>query len=328
MLHKRVPLIWAFAGGGLSGAAILVLLQSEADRNQSSTPVVDARAMILDCLGRLNSVSADEHAPEGAATQAKSALTPSVVSVPTNSAIPSGTGVLLPSVAGGTEAADTEPTNEVGSSVAAVLARLESDYRRGTALVASSDAASPNDRPSSAGGSSAPAGADKTATLQPQGAAAPRDVALANTPPPAESPTTREASVALSAPSPSNQQQTQLDPTADSKPEAEVVLASRNSDRGSVVYMGNVQQNIHVGDTYQGAALAAQQMAVLQQQLAMIQYMQLLTLASRFPRAVPPISVNRPTVPISSRHVTAFPSSITNTDNPWGFDFPPTVLVR
>lgn len=75
--------------------------------------------------------------------------------------------------------------------------------------------------------------------------------------------------------------------------------------------------------TAQIQELAALQQVALVQQFALLQYLQLLSLAPSPGAAAPP-----PRRVPSGRMVAGFASSISDTNNPWGFNLPPTVLVR
>jgi hypothetical protein len=59
------------------------------------------------------------------------------------------------------------------------------------------------------------------------------------------------------------------------------------------------------------------------QQLAILQYFQLLALPPQTRFSTPAQSPRGGT-----RHVRPYSFPLTNPDNPWGFDFPPTVLVK
>lgn len=82
------------------------------------------------------------------------------------------------------------------------------------------------------------------------------------------------------------------------------------------LHIGDVNHNVYVGDVYQGDVYQLQQFAVLN-------YLTLLALSSGGQRP----SAHAPSRG-STRRAPAFSSSLTNPDNPWGFDFPPTVLVK
>jgi hypothetical protein len=81
-------------------------------------------------------------------------------------------------------------------------------------------------------------------------------------------------------------------------------------------YVGEVNNNIHVGDVHVGDRYDVQQ-------LAMIQYLQLLALSSLLGGHAPVEqrfqTPARPRAPITV---------IPNPDNPWGFNFPPPALVK
>ncbi len=81
-------------------------------------------------------------------------------------------------------------------------------------------------------------------------------------------------------------------------------------------YVGEVNNNIHVGDVHVGDRYDVQQ-------LAMIQYLQLLALSSILGGRAPVEhrfqSPAKPRAPITA---------IPNPDNPWGFHFPPPALVK
>jgi hypothetical protein len=85
----------------------------------------------------------------------------------------------------------------------------------------------------------------------------------------------------------------------------------------SEIHYGDVNQNTYVTNVRLGDVYLIQ----VQQQLAMLQYLQLLGLS--------------PGLAAPGRHVggarpqrVPFPSGITNPDNPWGFQFAPPNLVR
>ncbi len=90
------------------------------------------------------------------------------------------------------------------------------------------------------------------------------------------------------------------------------------------MYLGNVQNNVYLGNVYQGEVVQ------MQQQLALLQYMQLLSLSpyarlGARGRGVPRgYFSSRPAPPAAP----AFHSELTNPDNPWGFDFPPPNYVK
>jgi hypothetical protein len=180
---------------------------------------------------------------------------------------------------------------EPGSSVADVLMRLEAAYRQGLS------AAAPVDAP--------PLAAEHAPAVPPE----PATIAEA---PPRNVPA-REAAAAVVA-------QAAVAPAADAAPvlAARDVAAPRDIHVAGPrdVHVGDVHQNTHVGNVHQGDVNLVQQIAVLQ-------YFQLLTLPTQT-RFSPPAQSPRK----RTRHVAPYSFPLTNPDNPWGFDFPPTVLVK
>lgn len=92
-------------------------------------------------------------------------------------------------------------------------------------------------------------------------------------------------------------------------------LATEDAPRPTEVHYGDVNQNTYITNVRQGDVYLIQL-----QQLAMLQYVQQLALTSG---AAAPM---RHAVGAGKR--SAFPSGITNPDNPWGFHFAPLNLVR
>jgi hypothetical protein len=189
---------------------------------------------------------------------------------------------------------------ESGTSLAEVLARLEATYRE--RLVASQ----------------APQGAPPTAPdpVAPAIAAAPVSSALA-----AAAPVPAAAPVELPAAAPKSVH-VPVPPVPGLRDEAARV-ALRDEAPPRNVHVGDVNNvniaSVHLGDVVQV------------QQLALLQYMQLLALTPAAgvaaPRAgiAPPAHVQRRHLP---RRPPPFSTSLTDPNNPWGFDFPPTVLAK
>jgi hypothetical protein len=95
------------------------------------------------------------------------------------------------------------------------------------------------------------------------------------------------------------------------------VAVSSNEARPSIT-VGDIHtttvNNVHQGDV------------ILMQQLALLQNIQLLALSpyGRSTGLAVPAHAPRGT----TRRAPPFATSLTNPDNPWGFDFPPTVLAK
>jgi hypothetical protein len=216
----------------------------------------------------------------------------------------------------GTGDTAAESPADAGSSVADVLSRLEASYRQGLAAERAPAAPQPTTTVTAPPPQEMPARQEPALALAetaaplssappavaPQ-AAAPQATALQAPAPRAAAPPT----AALQAPAPQAPS-----PSADTAP----VVATRDDARPRDVYNGDVHQNVYNG--------ATQSEVYQMQQLAVLQYMQLLALSSYTGLASPP----RMPRGVAARRPAAFSSSLTNPDNPWGFDFPPTVLAK
>jgi hypothetical protein len=190
---------------------------------------------------------------------------------------------------------------ESGTSLTEVLARLEATYRAGLAA-----APAPQVVPPPAPEPAAPvvAAAPVSSAVA---VAAPMPAA-----PPAELPAVAPKSVHVPVPPPAS---LPSDP-------AHVVAARDEAPPGNV-HVGDVNNvniaSVHLGDVVQV------------QQLALLQYMQLLALtpgagvAASRPGIAPPAHAQRRHLP---RRPPPFSTSLTDPNNPWGFDFPPTVLAK
>jgi hypothetical protein len=175
---------------------------------------------------------------------------------------------------------------EPGSSVADVLARLEQAYREELNTLPAPELPTP-------------ASKDK-AVANPQPAVANPQPAVANPQP----------AVANLQPAVANPQPAVANP--------QPVVAN---PQPAVANIGNVEQNVHVGNVHQGDAYQVEQVAVFQYVPQYIPF-------------VPLVPSSRPAAPVQqsrrvmSRRTPASPTALMNPDNPWGFDFPPTVLVK
>src|SRR6185503_8203930 len=159
--------------------------------------------------------------------------------------------------------------------------------------------------------------AERVPTPQPTPAAIealPREV-------PAQAQTAVAVAVAATAPPPTNAPQAEAHPTVAPQATAEPVLAARDEARPLEVSVGSVRQNTNVANVNQGTVVQSQD-------LALLQYVQLLALSPNAGLASPAPSPARRPRGTTNRHVTPFSMPLTNPDNPWGFDFPPTVLVK
>jgi hypothetical protein len=188
-----------------------------------------------------------------------------------------------------------ESPAEPGSSVADVLLSLEAAYRQG---LEAARAAEPATAP-------VPVLPQATAAISAAPAAvAPAAPAAPATPAVAVAPTAPVAPAAIP-------------PPVSAPPiEAAPALATRETVRLRDVHVGDVHQSNSVSTVNHGDVYLLQQLAILQN-------LQLYGL-SPYGRATAPAHTPRGT----TRRAPPFPTSLTNPDNPWGFDFPPTVLVK
>lgn len=198
-----------------------------------------------------------------------------------------------------------EAASEAGNSLAEVLMRLEASYRQAVAAEPS---------PVEAPVAHAPATSND------------EDVAEAAVEPASAPVATPAAPVVVAATEPATRSPRPLpakapEVTADN---ARIARAPEHSPPGDV-HIGDVHQNIYLGEVHQGDLLQVAQLHQAQQ-LAILQYMQLIALSSQAKQA-PSRRAQTAPGPIS-RRPQPFSTSLTNPDNPWGFDFPPTVLVK
>ena len=209
-----------------------------------------------------------------------------------------------PEVAAST--AEVAPVTDSGNSVAEVLMRLEESYRR---ALAERDDEEPAVRNIAAEADTALV----AKTPVDEHAAPKAAVALAAAPVSTPAPV---ASAERHTPPP------QTPPARDTGAVQLAQVASPSPPAG--VHVGDVHQNIYLGNVHQGDLLHVQRLQF--QQLAMLQYMQLLALSSQAGTA-PPARSHAPRG-ATPRRPRPFSTSLTNPDNPWGFDFPPIVLVK
>lgn len=294
----RFPLLCAFAGGCLCNALVFGLWRAAesagtAAVRQPNAPHQVAGLVTPAVASRLVEPAQQLLAPE-VAGQSRA---------PTAAAAESA------------EELDAARPTAAGSAVSDVLTQLEIAYRERVAASAPAPAA-----PSAeAITTSAPMpGVDvrPAAPLTPVSA-----VAAVSEPPPAVAPAAfavasvapafmMPAAPAASVPAP---------PVAPAPVPAALppAMAAQDAPPPSVVHYGDVNQNTYITNVRQGDVYLIQL-----QQIAMLQYMQLLGM---------PAGVASP-----SRHMgrgapqrsAPFTSGITNPDNPWGFHFSPPNLVR
>lgn len=186
-----------------------------------------------------------------------------------------------------------------GSAVSDVLMDLEAAYRQRLIAAARAEAAAREE---------ASAALDRTTPAAPAEPA--REVVKAVAP--IAVPAVAPAPVAVAAtPAP-------VEPA----PPAAPAVVAQNDTRPIDVHIGDVNRNTYVTNVRQGDVY------VIQQQLAMLNYMQLAGAAAN-PYAVQPPHVARGVVQHQpQQQFRQFPSTLTNLDNPWGFNFAPPNLVH
>jgi len=299
MLTERLPLVWAFAGGCLSGVLALGFWRAESamvshPARASVSHASDERAepsdTTRDARPQVNAEAPKGHAPEHEAATADHAQSATSADAPL------------------AKRDDADAAPEPGSSVADVLNRLESQYRQvlaGTTAGTAERAAAAPAAMAEAPVREVPPPAEPAATVAapaPAPKLAPPPVAPERVAPPVEVAEAPQPPSALPA-------------------EVAQGLAAQGGGQPRDVYLGNVQNNVYMGNVYQG------QVVQMQQELAMLQYMQLLSASpyARFGgrgRGMPRGFAAQPAP------APAFRSGLTNPDNPWGFDFPPTNYVK
>jgi hypothetical protein len=278
MLAKRMPLLWVFAGGCLSGATLIHFWRADTEVAPSPTRAAIARTAEAPPIETASAAPAPATPPEHVSAEPQ---------------VPRDTDEESPSPA------------DPGHSVADVLARLEAEYRQGLAT------ATPTEPPPSV-----------QQTIAPAEAPAPPP-ALAPTPAPA-------AAIAATTVAPAREVPARALP-AHEEPAVAVVAAVAHAAPAQDVHVDKVDIGaVHIGDVHRNTQVSYVQQNdayLLQlQQLALLQNLQLLALSpyARFPASGSPAHKPNGT----RRRPPAFPTSLTNPDNPWGFDFPPTILAK
>lgn len=310
MVRWRLPLLWAFAGGCVSGAVLVGVWRVEAATPPASTRQARASTALV-ANGAEPRQAPPSNAPPWSAQSANGA---------DHTVGRDGTALVEHDELGGGVVA------EPGRSVADVLTRLEAAYREGLHVDAPVDArtAAPSVE-SVQPAPTAEATADSAERAQDVPAVAGVTVAgVTVAPAPVQAATPEPAPVAVARVGEPAKRGSDAapEPLADPHAKSESVLALN----AAAPPAASVVQNVYVGSVHQGDVVQVQQLAVLQ-------YMQLLALsqvglapvsAPLHPKQVRSVSPAAP----AARRAPAFPSSITNPDNPWGFDFPPPVLAK
>jgi hypothetical protein len=288
MLAQRLPPLWVFAGGCLSGALLLSWWHEDAASTAArrATPLEPpAEVAELPSAAPLPAVS---DATE--ATSAQPAAPPHSETGTTPGA-ERGHDTSTSDARGvkdGNDAAHPDAGTESGSSVAEVLARLEAAYRQNQPPTPA-----PQTLPSAAPAvTTAPAVTPPAPVAVAAAPVAPPPAAVAPTPAPTIVYLPQVAAVAAPASVP-----------ADAPSHAADSAASRPSN----VSIGT----LHQGDVYQ-----------VQQQLALLQYMQYLPLMPYAGYGTAPYAASPHAPRQAPPRRVPYPTTLTNPDNPWGYDFP------
>lgn len=287
---KRWSTLWVFVGGCLTGAVFIGL---RAGGEDSRGP---ARAALAP-----TEFDAPQPPPVASAAMRASDAAPSTVAAPQP------------------DNEERAPAVEAGNSVSDVLGRLEAEYRQRGITPPTSDertvssenkppdnAAQPNVH-SAVSEVTAPAPTSAPAAVVSAAPIVPSEVAGAN-----EAPTEpRVAALTV-----------ELKPALSGSEEAPVRVASAQSEQSSSA-LDKSQQQVRT----QMQQLTALQQATLVQQSAILQYLQLLALSGS-PRVARSGTLPRQRLANGGRIVPTLPSSISDTDNPWGFELQPSLSVR
>jgi hypothetical protein len=315
MSTVRLPLLCAFVAGCLSGAVVLGVWRAD---TAAAVPVQKQLARSNELLAAAIAITNAERGREVASREPSEAVTSSA-NAPARGRDASGApspasetedlGSAEPASAGSAEpapAGSAEPA-PAGSAVSDVLMDLEAAYRTHLTPSAPAEAPSAVERPA------IPAPTNVSTTLvEPPREVAVRAVATSATPAAAATPV-------VSAPA-------AIAPTAIAPPvEAASAAVAQLDPRPPDVHYGDINQN-----TYNITNVRQGDVYVMQQQLALLQYIQLLGTAASAGRAnqVGPAHYARGAVPQAAPQYRQFPSTLTNPDNPWGFNFAPPNLVH
>ncbi len=277
----RLPLLCAFAGGCLSNAVLFGLW-----RPWEGAAASAAKQQRAD--NRIELVAAASAAPS----------VPQATDVVADNAANAQPALAQPAPA----LDSTVATPPAGSAVADVLTRLEAAYRERAVPVA--------------------APAPPSAAQEPALAAAPADNTVAVAAPPPSVPAQPVAAVSpvLPPPTVTASLTTEAPAVAPAAVAPQVAaapaFAPQEDARPTEIHYGDVNQNTYITNVRQGDVYLFQM-----QQLAMLQYMQLLG-------ASPGVAAPARRAGGAGTRRAAFPSGITNPDNPWGFRFSPPNLVR
>jgi hypothetical protein len=309
MLAKRLRTLSIFAGGCLSGAVLIIVWQTDTETaSPSKSARVSARAF--------EAPSDAEPAPAQDARRA----TARNVHEEAESGELSTPKHAPPSPKNSDEVAEA-PTAESGRAVSDVLARLEAAYREQLGAAPASDApASTAAQPPTTTAPQSLAAAPAAATLAPVSAPlgapsraeAPIAVAAMAAAPPAVPAVAPTMPVAVAAPAVA--MPVAAAPLAAAPAVAPAAAASPLA--GSPAAVPPTTQNLSVGSIHQGDTYHVQQVAITQY----------VPMFAPWPYPGYGYPQPQPTHTRSSQpRRVPYPTTLTNPDNPWGFNFPPSL---
>jgi hypothetical protein len=313
---KRWSPLLVFVGGCLTGAVLIDLHAHGGPESASHAQGADASSAVASRSANPSSADerlhADPTAPDRAAR--RHGETPT-------------TDATDPTAASQLDTATPEKP-DAGNSVADVLAQLETEYRERTAPTPSATTATPSPTPPTLPASNEPARAPSNepprelAQAQPQATASEASAPKLAT---REQPAVLPAAAPAPDAAPSDARVATL--SVDLKPTS----SAADADEAAVRLASIRDEQAKAFDSSQQQLAQMQQLAALQQATLVQQYtlyqLQLLSM-SPAPRTPAPIPSQRRTQPRAARIVASRPSSISATDNPWGFQLQPSVVVR
>jgi len=303
----RLPLLCAFAGGCLSSAVLIGLWTADA---ANGLPAPKQHADNGEFVATKRTKPRDEglvHASLVAQGE------PARVITPNRGQDANGEGSASKDAQEPVSSAPTPP----GSAVSDILTDLEAAYRQRLIAAARAEAADATEaapeRPTTR---AAMAQVERPVATDPSPVIAARAPAAVAPAAPAAVAPAAPAAVVPAAVVPPPVAAVAPPPVA-----AAPAVVAQNDVRAPDVHYGDINQN-----TYNITNIRQGDVYVMQQQLAMLQYMQLLGMSSAVGRVAPGYGV-RPAAP-QTQQFRQFPSTLTNPDNPWGFNFAPPNLVH
>ncbi|MFZ5892772.1 MAG: hypothetical protein ACOY0T_17060 [Myxococcota bacterium] len=326
---KRWSPLWIFGAGCLSGAVFIGWYSDGAGRDLSSDAQQPASTRVNARAAERTGAPRVDHVAQPVAS---------------NVAKP------LPSAQPDREQRE-ESATEDSKSVADVLARLEAEYRQRNAPPR---AVEPSTAPSAVVSTVASLPPEATRTLpnessreharnqeaaKPSSARARLDEPRVEEKPPT-TPATNAAATNATAVTTITARATAAattTTTASTTASAGTTTAAEDAVKAVLLGASDVQEKLLADASQQRISAQLQQVTALQQaavvqqaalaqQFAMLQYLQLLLLSSTPRVAIPPQIPQRSLA--GRRIVDTLPSSISATDNPWAFNYPPPVLLR